>query len=164
MKKRLVCLILVVSLLLSGCGFFSAGIKDPVVFYYLCDSYTEDLCCVMVSEEREASGHMGDLPYLLALYVMGPVNDENVSPLPHGTRIQSQIADGHIFLELSGIPRKLSDVDFSLASACLTMTCLGITDAEDVTIRHGDQETTLSRSSLTLYDAAGEAIPTEETK
>lgn len=164
MKKRIICLMLIISLLLSGCGFFSARDKDSVMFYYLCDRYQEDLCCVIVSEEREASGHMGDLPYLLALYAMGPVSDECVTPLPYGTRIHSQMTDGHVFLELSGIPRDLSDIEFSLACACLTMTCLDITNAEDVTIRHGDQETVMNRSRLTLYDTAGETIPTEETK
>ena len=162
MKKRIFCLILTASLFLSGCGFFGERIKHPVIFYYLCGSYQEDLCCVVVSEEREASGHMGDLPYLLALYLMGPTNDEYTMPLPPGTRIIVQNKDGHILLELSALPDTFSDVDFSLACACLTLTCLEISDAEDVTIRSGDRETVMSRDTLTLLDTTSETATMEE--
>ncbi len=164
MKKQVICLILVMSILLSGCSFFSARIKDPVVFYYLCDSYQEDLCCVIVSEEREASGHTGDLSYLLALYMMGPTNDEHIMPLPFGTRIRVQSTDGHIVLELYDMPKAISDAELSLASACLTMTCLEISEAEDVTIRCGERETVMDRSNLTLYDTTSETTPTEESQ
>ena len=161
MKKRILCLILSFSMLLSGCSFFGERIKEPVTFYYLCNRYQEDLCCVIVSEEREASGHLEDLSYLLALYLMGPANDEYVSPLPAGTRVTSQIKDGHILLELTNTSHVLSDVELSLAGACLTLTCLEITNAEDVTILCGDKEKTMSRSTLTLYDVTSESIPSE---
>lgn len=164
MKQRILCLILSISILLTGCGFFGERIKEPVTFYYLCSSYQEDLCCVIVSEEREASGHLGDLSYLLALYLMGPTNDEYVTPLPAGTRIASQMDAGHILLELTDTSHTLSDIEFSLACACLTLTCLEITDAEDVTILSGDREKTMSRSTLTLYDATSETIPSEESQ
>lgn len=164
MKKSCICLILIISLLLSGCSFFSARIKDPVDFYYLCDKYQEDLCCVIASEERESSGHIGDLTYLLALYLMGPIHDEHIMPLPPGTRINAQNDSGHIILELSRTPEELSEIDFSLACACLTMTCLEITDAEDVTIRCGDREKIMNRSSLTLYDTSSETAPMEDSE
>lgn len=158
--KRITCLILIFSFLLSGCGFFGARIKDPVTFYYLCEAYQEELCCVIGSEEREASGHTGDLPYLLALYQMGPTDDELRSPLPTGTRITAQIQDGHIALELSDAVLSLSDIDFSLACACLTLSCLDATGAEDVTVQSGDRIITMNRDSLTLLDTIE---PTEET-
>ena len=162
MKKRIVCLILCTSLFLTGCGFFGTRIKEPVTFHYLCGSYQEDLCCVIASEEREASGHTGDLAYLLALYLMGPTDDELIMPLPPGTRISAQKQDGHIVLELSDTSDSLSEVEFMLSCACLTLTCLEITEAEDVTIRSGDREKTMNRNTLTLYDATSESLPTEE--
>lgn len=162
MKLRIPCLILVVGLLLSGCSFFGDRIREPVTFHYLCGNYQEELCCVIVSEERETSGHTQDLSYLLALYLMGPTEEDHASPLPSDTRITSEIADGHILLELSGISPAMSDIDFSLACACLTLTCLDIVDAEDVTIRSGDREKTMNSASLTLYDTTAETIPTED--
>lgn len=163
MKTRILSLILSLGILLSGCGFFGERIKEPATFYYLCDSYQEDLCCVIVSEEREASGHVGDLSYLLALYLMGPSNDEYVSPLPVGITIASQINSGHIVLELPDTSHTLSDMEFSLACACLTLTCLEITDAEDVTILSGSRTKTMSHSTLTLYDTISNPIASEET-
>ena len=163
MKQRILCLILSISLLLCGCDFFGERIKEPVTFHYLCGNYQEDLCCVIASEEREASGHLGDLSYLLALYLMGPTNDEYQLPLPAGTQIVSQIQDGHILLELPDTSQTLSDIEFSLACACLTLTCLEITNAEDVTIRSADRVKTLSPDTLTLIDTISDSTPSEET-
>ncbi len=160
--KRMLALILVCSLIFSGCGFFGSRIKDPVTFYYLCEQYPQDLCCVMVPEEREASGHISDLPYLLALYQMGPVEEELRRPLPAGTRIRSERRENQLLLELSDAAMTLSELDFSLACACLTMTCLDITGAESVTISCGDRTKTMTRSGLTLSDSPEQTEPTEE--
>lgn len=162
MRKRILCLILAAGILLSGCSFFGERIKDPVTFYYLCDSYQEDLCCVIASEEREASGHAEDLPYLLALYLMGPTNDEYISPLPIGAQISVQTDESHVLLEISNVTRTLSDIDYSLICACLTLTCTENTDTKTVTICCGDRVKTMTRSMLTLYDSTSETSPTEE--
>lgn len=163
--RRTICLLAAICLFLSGCGFFGERIKEPVTFYYLCDKYQEELCCVIVSEEREASGHVGDLSYLLHLYLMGPSDDELVSPLPGSVRILSVEKDGsHIRLELTDAAQNLSDISFSLACACLTMTCLDISGAENVTIQSGDRSITMNRESLALYDNSAETTPTEDTK
>jgi len=162
MRKRILCLILACSVVLTGCSFLGDRIKSSVTFYYLCANYQRDLCCVIASEERESSGHEGDLSYLLALYLMGPTNDEHRTPLPPGTRISVQNDDGHIFLKLTNPLTTLSDVDFSLACACLTMTCLEITDAEDVSIRFDDRERLMNRESLVLSDTSAEPATVEE--
>lgn len=162
--KRIVSLTLLLCLLLSGCGFFGERIREPVTFHYLCNFYQEDLCCVLVCEEREASGHAGDLPYLLALYQMGPAGEDLRSPLPPGTRIHSEVQDSQILLELSDEAMALSDLEYSLACACLTLTCLDITEAEAVTVCCGDRSKTMTRSSLTLFDETETTFPTEESQ
>ncbi len=162
--KRILPLILVFSLLLSGCGFFGERIKSPATFYYLCEYYTEELCCVIASEEREASGHSSDLPYLLALYQMSPADEGHRSPLPDGTAIQARQQDDQICLELSDAAQSLSELDFSLACACLTLTCLDISGAASVTVICGDRTRTMDRSSLTLFDTAEQTKSTEETQ
>ena len=162
--KRIICLILVFSFLLSGCTISGVRIKDPVSFHYLCDHYQEKLCCVIASEQREASGHVGDLSYLLALYLMGPVSEEMHTPLPAGTRIDARLDGNHVYLELMETDESFSDIDFSLACACLTLTTLDITGAEDVTIRCGELEKTLNRTSISLTDITDVQIPTEDTQ
>ena len=161
--KRVLCLILAISFLLSGCSFFGERIKNPVTFYYLCDKYEEELCCVIVSEEREASGHVGDLSYLLAIYLIGPVNEETASSPYPGLQLTSHQDGSHIELNLKNLPASVSEIDFSLTCACLALTCLDITGAEDVTIHSGDRSRTLDRQSLTLYDTAAEPTSAEET-
>ncbi len=160
--KKLLSLLLAFSFLLSGCGFWGS-IKEPVTFYYLCRQYPQDLCCVIVPEEREASGHAADLSYLLALYQMGPVDENARTPLPSGIRIQSQRQETGILLELSESAQNLTELDFSLACACLTLTTLDITGADTVTIICGDRTKIMDRSSLTLYDATEKNESTEET-
>ena len=162
--KRAICLILVISFFLSGCSFFGERIKNPVTFYYLCDNYREDLCCVIASETREASGHVGDLPYLLALYLIGPTSEEPLSTPYPGLLLSAQQSGNHIDLELKNLPASVSEIDFSLICACLALTSLDITGAEDITIYSGDRIRTLNRESLTLYDTDVEPISTEDTK
>jgi hypothetical protein len=162
--KRIAALMVALSIFLSGCGFFGDRIREPVTFHYLCSVYQKELCCVIVSEEREAAGHTADLSYLLALYQMEPANEEFRSPLPSGTKIVSNVQDGNIFLELSDTAATLSDLEYSIACACLTLTCLDITDAESVTVRCGSRSKTMTQSSLTLYDESQIIPPTEESQ
>ncbi len=161
--KQIVVLLLVFSLFFTGCGFFGERIKEPVTFYYLCDKYQEDLCCVIVSEEREASGHLGDLSYLLALYRMGPAGKEMISPLLPGIGLSSSREGNHITLELTGLTSALSDIDLTLASTCLTLTCLEISDAEAVTILCGDRIKHMRSADLILHDTIAEITPMEES-
>ena len=117
---------------------------------------------MIAEEEREASGHVGDLPYLLALYLMGPAEDEHRSPLPAGTQIAASSENGHLLILLSNTG-SVSETDFSLICACLTLTCLEITDAESVTVQIGEKEKTMTRSSLTLLDTTQETTQPEES-
>lgn len=158
--KRIFCLILPICLLLCGCG---ERIKEPVTFYYLRSAYQEDMSDVIASEEREAGGHREDLAYLLALYLMGPSEEGLESPLPKGTKIFTvSETDEGILLHISDTTETLTDLQYSLACACLSMTCLELTDAPQVTIASGERSVTMSHDTLTLYDGST-AAPTEDT-
>ena len=118
---------------------------------------------VIVAEEREAYGHGRDLSYLLAFYLMGPMKEGLVCPLPEGTGIVSvEQASSGISLVLTDTLETLSDADYSLACACLTLTCLNITGGEKVTITSGSRSVTMTRNTLTLFD--GGTAETEETQ
>lgn len=153
--KRCSVILLALSLFLSGCGILGERIKEPVTFYYLQSEFQYgSKGNIVVPEEREASGHRNDLLYLMKLYLMGPAGEELRSPLPRGTQILSaKQKDDHITISVSDTAKTLSDVEFSLACACLSMTCLDMTEAENVTIISGERSITLSYDSLMLYDA-----------
>lgn len=162
--KRFLSFFLLFSLLLSGCAIFGERIKEPVTFYYVRSEYqyfSED--GVIASELREASGHRHDLSYLLKLYLMGPATDDLDSPLPRGAQIHKaeQTTEG-IVLHLSNQDTSMSDAEFSLASACLALTCFDLTDAQNITIHSGERTVELDRNTLLLYD--GNDAVLEETQ
>lgn len=157
--KRLCALLLIGCLLLSGCSGFAERIKEPVTFYYLRSEYLyfiED--GVIASEQREASGHRDDLSYLLSLYLMGPSEESLVSPLPKSIRIlKTEQSDTGIVLQLSDTSNTMDDIAFSLAGACLALTCFDLTDADTVSITSGERTLTLGRDTLLLYDSSATA-------
>ena len=162
MRKRLLCLFL--CLALSGCGV-SSRYNEPVIFYYLRETYQySDSSGVISAEVREAVGHRDSLSYLLALYLMGPSEEDLRSPFPKDVRILSvEQGSTSIHLELNEAAAHLSDAELSLACACLTLTCAGLTGAEVVTVTSGARSITMTPDSLTLYDDVTPAT-TEETQ
>lgn len=163
--KRTLSLMLLLCLVFPGCATTGERFKEPVTFYYLREEYPYGTGeSVIATEEREASGHRSDLGYLLALYLMGPSAESLVSPVPKGIRILSvEQASTGIHVELSDTSEVLTDAAFSLASACLTLTCLDLTGTEKVTITSGSRSVTMSRDSLTLFDSSMLSA-TEETQ
>lgn len=162
--KRIFCLFLCLCLLLPGCS--GELMKDSVTFYYPRREYQYGIADgVIASEQREASGHANDLHYLLSLYLIGPSSEELTSALPRDTRlVQALVEDGVITLELTDITQSVTDTEFTLACACLTMTALSITGGSKVTITSGSRTVTMSRDSLTLYDDSTAASTSEETE
>lgn len=163
--KRLTGLVLLLCLVFSGCGTSGERIVEPVTFYYLQTNYSYGSeGSVIASEEREASGHRRDLNYLLALYLMGPSSEALASPVPQGTRVLFVEPEGTaIHLNLSDAAEALTDAEFSLACACLTLTCLDLTGADAVTVTCGSRSVTMNHENLTLFDSSTTA-PTEETQ
>ncbi len=156
MNKRLCVLLVLVCLVLSGCGLLGERIKEPVTFYYVRQDFqyfTES--DVIVPEVREAAGHREELSYLLALYFMGPTEEGLRSFLPRGTAVQSiDFSEQGLTLQLTNLDLSLTDTQFSLACACLSLTCMDLTDAAQVTIISGERTITMSRDSLVLMDSS----------
>ena len=158
--KRLISLVLLTALFLSGCG---QQLKEPVTFYYIRSGYDEDMSSVIGTEEKEASGHRTDLSYLMALYFMGPASEDLRSPFPGNTGLISAEHSGpSLILHLSDTSDSITDAQFTVACACLTLTCLELTDAEHVTINSGSRSVTMGADALLLQDLTT-AAHTEET-
>lgn len=164
--KRAICLLLAVGFLLSGC-FAGRKTDTQAVFYYCRSEYSYgEQNGVVDSEARDITGHEGDLQYLLSMYLVGPLSEELECPFPSRTKILSvRYGENSVILEITDCAKLLSDSQFSLACACLSMTCLGLTDAEQVIINSGSQSMTLNADSFLLYDniAPTETFSTEDT-
>ena len=162
--KRFMIVLLTVCLILSGCSFGGEWIKEPVTFYYVRENYQKDMEQVLSSEVREAAGHRDDLSYLLALYSMGPSNDGLLSLLPKNTSIiPTERTNYSIALTLSENTQSMTDADFTLASACIAMTCMDLMEIQQVTVISGDRSITIREDNLMLNNSIVKK-PQEETK
>ena len=152
--RRILSLILLLAFLLTGCSAYGERLKEPVTFYYLRSElqyFVDD--GVIASEERESAGHREDLTYLLALYLIGPADEDLVSPLPKGTKIYSAEQNSEeIVLNISNTTESMTDIEYSAACVCLALTCFDLTDAGQVTVNSGDRTLTISRDAIVLYD------------
>ena len=162
--RRLICFLLLTCFILTGCNVTGDWIKEPVTFYYVRTNYEKDMDEVIAPEVREAAGHIEDLPYLLALYSLGPSQEDLHSLLPRNTTILPTERTPHsVELTLSETTQAMTDADFTLTSACLAMTCMELLDIRQVTVISGDRNITLREDNLMLYNSIVQK-PQEETK
>ena len=176
--KRPVCLLLILALALSltGCG---KGKQSSTAFYYTRDYeadyekgtfYHGSSDSVIVCEYRDISSRSSDLRHILSLYLRGPSSDTLVSPFPAGTYlISAEVQDSTVKIVLSSSLERLSGIDLTVACACMTMTCLELTQAASVNIRseqptsQGGVSVTMTADDLVLLDiSTGETVPATE--
>lgn len=158
-KLRIILPILMLVALLAGCSLPNQS-GSKVSFYYGRNEFSFGTAnSVIVSEKRDIAGHEGELQYILSLYLMGPLDEELTATFPTNTRIVRYTqGDRHLTIELTSLDDALTDSEFSLASSCLSMTCMELIHCSHVTLISGDRTITLQMSDLLLVDAP---IPTE---
>lgn len=161
--KRLLSLLLLVCLLLSGCGRKGKLLLEPVYLYYPKLEYSYGTADSVIDyESMDGTGHMDDYPALLGEYFYDPVDEALVNPFPRETKLLSAVVRGTDFrIRLTQEAAALTDAKFTLAAACLSMTCFELTDCESVTIISGIKQVTILRDSWLLLD---DFIPAEPTK
>lgn len=162
--KRILCLILAAALL-SGCHFQQQDNSTTAFYYCRMSTSNTQTDCLIVSESRDISLESTDLKSLLTLYLIGPQDEELVSPF-RGMKLDSLDSDNtELRIGLSYNDRSLTDARFTLASACLTKTCLELTGANQVTITCGNRSVTMNHDNLLLEDTITTTeMATEETQ
>ena len=160
--KRTVSFLLILIMLLSlcACQIQGSDVMEPVEFYYLRTDYVYGgTDGVIASETREASGHVGDLPYLLALYLRGPLDSSLKAPFPTGSKILSFYLDGEtLSVTLDSTFASLQNMELTLACACFARTCFSLADVAQVQITAltpddtPSLDITISADSLLLED------------
>lgn len=162
--KRLLFSFILLSILMSGCSSLGHLVKEPVVFYYVHEDYTQNMGQVIVSEIREASGHRDDLSYLFALYSMGPSNEELIAPFPRNTVILPIEHTGEsIVLNVSDNIMHYTDAEYTLASTCIALTCMEITNVQSVTVVCEDRSVTIEKDQLLLQSSIVQNQQEEQT-
>ena len=120
---------------LTACALSSA--VEPVEFFYPCKSAPDSIPDTVIgSEMREATGHTGDLNYLLSLYLQGPHDPELLTPFPAGCRLLSVTWNGDtLVVTLDSTITALGQMQRTVASACIAKTCFGLTDVAQVQVK-----------------------------
>ncbi len=156
--KKIVCYLMLLALITSFCACTYSQ-EDTVTFYYpRADFIYDEQDGVISSEDRDAAGHTTDMQYLLSLYLMGPLKQDLVSAFPKNTRMLSNSRNGsQMLVELSDTSESLTDAEFSLACACLALTCIKASGAEEIVITSGSRNLTIREDTLLLYE---EPFPT----
>lgn len=160
MKKTTVCILLLVLFLsLTGCH---NDLNEPANFYYprQTDNIQFGVANGLVTvEQRELTGHTGDLQYILSLYLLGPLDTGLYSPFPEGTVLETiLLEEGVLTVSLSEDFSQLSGMELTIACACLSSTCFDLADAAQIVILspktelYPQVEVTMERNCLTLLD------------
>lgn len=133
--KRLLSLMLVLCLLLAGCGANSSQSEgNHVLFFYEQRGASELSTDAMLGSESRST-YAGALGPVLELYFRGPSQDDLVSPFPDGTEVISAAqGENGTELVLSNAFFSLQGVDFAVACACLARTVCAYTGETSVTL------------------------------
>lgn len=166
--KKVLLSILVLALLVPLFGCSPGGTEEPVQFYYLRNSDAflyGSADGVVTFEERESSGHVGDVKYLLTLYLQGPLDETLESPFPDGCRLVELSRSGsEMTVTLNSYFVTLKGMDLTLACVCLARTCLSLVNVQTVHIQAESFDgqlvvhETINIDSLLLEDST---VPTE---
>ena len=172
--KRLIALLLLALTLFSGCSFSREQMQEPVTFYYLRNYGVADndqffFEGAIGSEVREAAGHRDDLSYLLALYLQGPHDSQLKRPFPVGSKIlKTTLEDGTLLIVMNSVSSRFREMDVTISCACIARTCLGLVDANTVTVEsHGPDGRILFSRTFTIDNLILEdtqALPAESSE
>ena len=160
-QLRMISLILCLALICGCSGKFR---KDAVRFYYLrTEIEYSEASGVITSEIRDDADRSSSLLLTMEQYLEGPGDSSMHSPFPEEIQILiAEQQDDTVILEFNDVLTDLTGMDLTLACACAAMTCLELTDAENVSIRargatlDGAAQITMNADSLLLLDSSGQ--------
>lgn len=122
--RRILAILLLVALLLSGCGAKTQDGSDSMnLNFYYCVEGTDQLESSVAVESESNDIQVFTVFQLMDLYLAGPDSDHLRSPFPEGTEMVS-LAEGESGFELTmnGAFFTLQGVELSIASYCLGKT------------------------------------------
>ena len=160
MKKAIIItLFFAFTLTLSACSF-STTEPDSLTFYYIKSKDNFDgISDIIVPFYPNTSITNDSYAELLGLYFNGPTNYSCYSPFPAGTTLEElNVTRSKAKLTLSPHFATISDVELTIACACLTKTVIGITGVNSVQILVngaqlcGEDSLTFNLNSFTYYD------------
>ena len=144
--NRLIRTLLVALFLLTFCSSSTTQENqqsNTLTFYYCNSNAIQNLDTYVIAAEKRNPKEFSDaLDVLLDEYFKGPVSSDLFSPFPGNLKVESIVqSNTHIQITLSSVFSNLSDVDYSLACACLTKTVHELTGFENIYISYENAST-----------------------
>ncbi len=158
--KRMIALMLFLTLLLGLFGCEQPELRTPGTFYYLrTETAYTGIDGVIAPEQRELDGIREDLGAILDLYCQGPVSAGLENPLPPDAFLLSHTLEDEVLtLVFSPQLAQLNGIELTAAAGCLTRTFLGLTGAKKLILKAdgallgGQTAMELSTADLELQD------------
>lgn len=165
--KRFFIVILIVCLLLSGCGRRGKLLIEPVYLYYPKVEYDYSNADGMIDyEAMDGTGKMEDYLSLLEAYFTEPVDESLFNPFPAETvPLAVQLNGTQLQVTISPEAEALPEHRFNLACTCLAMTCFSFCECDAVAVICGKRSCTVQQDSWLLLDEfipESVQIPTKE--
>lgn len=169
--KRLLSLLLILSLLLPLASCASDPYTCPGNFYYRrTETFFEGTDGVIAGEERELEGIQDDIGAILEAYLEGPASGELESPFPRDTKVlEWEMILGSLHINFNEAFAQLSGIDLTIACSCIAQTFLELTDASTIRIRangallNGSAYVIMSADNLNLSDDSVDKLRTDLT-
>ena len=150
-KRHILCLLLALALILSGCAAAAATAAQEeknCQLYYLVrdlerapaggDAIGSEVSTLPKESESPTETQAEDLMNAL---LSGPAGSGLQSPFPEGTRLLGvEVRGSHAKVDLSSAYRNLSGIDLTLADYCVTLTLTQISAIRSVSILVRGQE------------------------
>ena len=157
MEKRLLPIIIALSLLIAGCTAKTVSSPSPesISVYRVLDPEYQSEGALIKAETLALSG--SDTPALQAAAAISkaPQSEKLQCPLPVGIRILDAVAEGNgVTVYLNSEYLDLSGIDKTILDCCITMTMCSITGIDFVSICVGSEiiEDKLSTEDFLLFD------------
>ena len=160
MKKCFI-LLLILCLLLAGCARQQTSLITTLKFYYPLQVADYTLGASYIQPElREGAGVDKSLKNMLNLYLKGPKDQITFQmPFRYNTQVVSIFRSSTMLdITLNRGFANYTGLDLTIACACITMTCMELTDVTVVRIRaenttlDGAEFIEMSAASLLLVD------------
>ena len=158
--KRMIALMLCLSLTLVLFGCKEPELRTPGTFYYLRTetAYTGS-DGLIAPEQRELDGIQRNLSAIVDLYCRGPITEGLENPLPSDALFCSGALEGEVLtLNFSAQLAQLSGIELTSAAGCLARTFLGLTNARKLILKadgallDGQSALELTMEDLELQD------------
>ena len=155
--KRIIALLLFVALFCcAGCQQYSKE-ESGLRFYYCVSDLSYKCESAVISYEVKSGFSDEDLDQIMSHYLTGPMATDLRSPFPEGLSIISTECNrDSIYVTVSSELCLLTDIELTLACACLALTCFELTPAERIIITpeegllDGQRSITMDKNTLLL--------------